>query len=105
MDNLPRLEKYRSATRANCQTVKLLSDELHSHILSILLWCKIIKIIFITFQKSQPAVIYIVEEHEKARGFDRKHSTYFQDGHRKCGNGMPEFKKDTAFLPSPFLER
>ena len=54
------------------------------------------------FQKSQPAVIYIVEGHEKARGFERKHSIYFQDGHRKCRNGIPEFKKGTAFLPSTF---
>lgn len=58
-----------------------------------------------SFQKSQFTVIYIVEGHEKARGFDKKHSIYFQDGHRKCRNGMPEFKKGTAFLPSPFPER
>lgn len=58
-----------------------------------------------SFQKSQFPVIYIVEGHEKARGFDKKHSIYFQDGHRKCRNGMPEFKKGTAFLPSPFPER
>ena len=57
---------------------------------------------FYNFQKSQPAVIYIVEGHEKARGFERKHSIYFQDGHRKCRNGIPEFKKGTAFLPSTF---
>ena len=62
-------------------------------------------IILSSFQKLQPAVIYIVEGHEKARGFERKHSIYFQDGHRKCRNGMPEFKKGTAFLPSPFPER
>lgn len=55
-----------------------------------------------SFQKLQPAVIYIVEEPEKARGFERKHSIYFQDGHRKCRNGMPKFKKGTAFLPSTF---
>ena len=55
-----------------------------------------------SFQKSQVPVIYIVEGHEKARGFERRHSIYFQDGHRKCRNGMPEFKKGTAFLPSTF---
>jgi hypothetical protein len=44
----------------------------------------------------------IVEGREKARGFERKHSIYFQDGHRKCRNGIPEFKKGTAFLPSTF---
>ena len=55
-----------------------------------------------SFQKLQPVVTYIVEGHEKARGFDRKHSIYFQDGHRKCRNRMPEFKKGTAFLPSAF---
>ena len=55
-----------------------------------------------SFQKSQVPVIYIVEGHEKARGFERKHSIYFQDGHRKCRNEMPEFKKGTAFLPSTF---
>jgi hypothetical protein len=58
-----------------------------------------------SFQESQVPVIYIVEGNEKARGFDRKHSIYFRDGHRKCRNGMPEFKKGTAFLPSPFPER
>ena len=63
------------------------------------------KKILSSFQKLQPAVIYIVEGREKARGFDKKHSIYFQDGHRKCRNGMPEFKKGTAFLPSPFPER
>lgn len=26
----------------------------------------------------------MVEGHEKTRGFERKHSIYFQDGHRKC---------------------
>ena len=57
------------------------------------------------FQISHPAVIYIVEGHEKASGCERKHSIYFQDVHRKCRNGMPEFKKGTAFLPSPFPER
>ena len=46
--------------------------------------------------------MYKVEGHEKARGFERKHSIYFQDGHRKCRNGLPEFKKGTAFLPSTF---
>ena len=61
-----------------------------------------IKKILSSFQKLQPAVIYIVEGREKARGFDKKHSIYFQDGHRKCRNGMPEFKKGTAFLPSTF---
>ena len=55
-----------------------------------------------SFQKSQFPVIYIVEGHEKARGFDKKHSIYFQDGHRKCRNGMPEFKKGTAFSPLTF---
>ena len=55
-----------------------------------------------SFQKLQPAVIYIVEGPEKARGFERKHSIYFQDGHRKCRNGMPEFKRGTAFSPFTF---
>ena len=55
-----------------------------------------------SFQKLQPAVIYIVEGPEKARGFERKHSIYFQDGHRKCRNRIPEFQKGTAFLPSTF---
>jgi len=44
----------------------------------------------------------IVEGPEKARGFERKHSIYFQDGHRKCRNGIPELQKGTAFLPSTF---
>ena len=55
-----------------------------------------------SFQKLQPAVIYIVEGPEKARGLERKHSIYFQDGHRKCRKGIPEFQKGTAFLPSTF---
>lgn len=60
------------------------------------------KKILSSFQKPQSPVIYIVEGPEKARGFERKHSIYFQDGHRKCRNGIPEFKKGTAFLPSTF---
>lgn len=36
-----------------------------------------------SFQKLQPAVIYIVEGPEKARGFDRSCSIYFPDAHKK----------------------
>ena len=80
-----------------------LSCQSDNSIPSIMHLYKLIKNILTSFfQKSQPAVIYIVEGHEKARSCERKHSLYFQDGHRKCKNGMPEFKKDTAFLPSTF---
>lgn len=60
------------------------------------------KLFLSSFQKSHPAVIYIVEGHEKARGLNESIPYISKMAIGNAGMECRNSKKGTAFLPSAF---